>query len=542
MSPSREVREPEAALPGTVALAGFLDDVPRLPAAARYQLVEQARALLEGAYVHLALKRAMHAVDPVQRLRLLERRLPGLGDVEFHAELGAVFRSLRDLHTTYQLPDPYRGHVATLGFLVERYHDPDGRPHHLVTNADPVLEGGGFGAGAEVLSWSGVPIGRAVEVNAERQPGSNADARLARGLEALTLRSLRTGPPPDEHWVLLEYRSPAGRRHEVRLPWRVKPVATRGGRPQDPVSATSTTLGIDAGSEATREVKRALFAPGPARTAPASAWRSVMRHGVQRTGTRPLGYLRVFSFNVTSSRRFAERIAEVLAGLPPDGLIVDIRGNPGGQIPAAEAMLQLLSPRPIVPAGFSLATTPLALALCRANPAFAPWADSVRAAVETGEIYSQALPLSDPERTVRGLPRYAGPAVLITDALCYSAADIFAAGWQDAELGPVLGTHGCTGAGGANVWTHELLRLWLADDLGELPAGAGFRIALRRATRTNARAGVPLEDLGVRADAVHSLTRRDVTRRNGDLLAAAARLLDDGAGRDRVLAASAAGA
>ena len=38
-------------------------------------IVEQALVLLEQNYVHLPLKMAMHAVNPVQRLRLLRTQL-----------------------------------------------------------------------------------------------------------------------------------------------------------------------------------------------------------------------------------------------------------------------------------------------------------------------------------------------------------------------------------------------------------------------------------------------------------------------------------
>jgi hypothetical protein len=38
-------------------------------------IVEQALTLLERSYVHLPLKKAMHAVGPIQRLRLLLFRL-----------------------------------------------------------------------------------------------------------------------------------------------------------------------------------------------------------------------------------------------------------------------------------------------------------------------------------------------------------------------------------------------------------------------------------------------------------------------------------
>ncbi|MVO85365.1 peptidase S41 [Streptomyces sp. p1417] len=527
MSPTAAIAEPARTLPESTGLKEFMERVEAdpLPLAARYQLVAAARVLLEELYVHLPLKRAMHATDPVQRLRLLERRLQPLSEPQFHAELTDVFRDLRDLHTGYQLPDPYRGHVATLGFLVEGYADPDGTPHHIVSKIDSSLVHAGLDVGAELLAFNGVPVERAIERNAAAQAGSNADARLARGLESLTLRPLRTGPPPDEHQVLLAYRTPGGRHRETRVPWRVRAVEQRAGRVQDPVPTLATGLGIDVGSEVRRQVKRALFAPPRERRSAARAPRGAVSHRTLRIRGRSYGYLRVFSFNVAGARSFAEHVARIVEDAPAGGLVVDVRGNPGGHVPAAESALQVLSARPVAPVSFSLPTTRAALALARSNPAFRVWTRSIQDAVETGEVYSQAFPLTDPEAITAGLPRYTGPKVLITDALSYSAADIFAAGFQDNALGPVLGTARRTGAGGANVWTHELLRVWLPELLGQLPRGAGFRVALRRATRARGNVDVPLEDLGVQADELHRLTRRDVTGRNRDLLAAAVALL-----------------
>lgn len=512
--------EPKRVLPDSQALPEFLAAVPPLPARTRYDLCDQALVLLEDAYVHLRLKRAMHAIDPVQRVRLLARRLDDLTDLQFHAELAAIFRSLRDLHTVYQLPDPYRGHVATLGFLVERCTEEDGAPCHLVTKVHRALVHGGFRAGVEVLALNGVPIERAVELNADRQPGSNAAARLARGLEALTLRPLRNAPPPDEHWVVVAFKPARGPVRETRIPWRVQAADTlRDGRAQDPVPTISRVLGIDAGNESSRQVKRRLFAKGPAQQASA---RSVDTFLDARTIPRAkVGYLRLYSFNVTSARRGIQAVADALRGLPREGLVVDIRGNPGGSIPAAEGILQLLTERDVQPARFSLATTPLMTELCQTAPGFRPWEQSVSDAVETGESYSQPLPLSDPPDLAHGLRRYRGPVVLVCDALSYSAADIFAAGFQDNGIGRVLGTATHTGAGGANVWAHDLLSLWLPDAFPPLESGTSFRVALRRSTRVGDRDGVPLEDLGVAADAVHALTRRDITSQNEDLVAAA---------------------
>ena len=124
---------------------------------------------------------------------------------------------------------------------------------------------------------------------------------------------------------------------------------------------------------------------------------------------------------------------------------------------------------------------------------------------------------------------YYGPVVLITDARCYSATDIFAAGFQDHEIGPVVGVATYTGAGGANVWTHVLLRQLLpagSSPLQPLPAQAGFRVAVRRTTRVGKHAGELLEDLGVRADVPHAVTEADLLHDNRDLVEAAVQAID----------------
>ena len=57
----------------------------------------------------------MHAVDPVQRLKLMRYRLEELEESElgieiaFHNELTEIFNSVRDLHTSYRLPFLFKG-------------------------------------------------------------------------------------------------------------------------------------------------------------------------------------------------------------------------------------------------------------------------------------------------------------------------------------------------------------------------------------------------------------------------------------------------
>ena len=101
--------------------------------------------------------------------------------------------------------------------------------------------------------------------------------------------------------------------------------------------------------------------------------------------------------------------------------------------------------------------------------------------VETGAVYSRAFPITPDDFANEKGQKYHGPVVLVTDARCYSATDIFAAGFKDHGIGPILGVDDNTGAGGANVWTHGLLRQLLSlpspADPGSpyesLPAGSG---------------------------------------------------------------------
>lgn len=124
---------------------------------------------------------------------------------------------------------------------------------------------------------------------------------------------------------------------------------------------------------------------------------------------------------------------------------------------------------------------------------------------------------------------YHGPVVLITDALSYSATDIFAAGFQDNRVGVILGTGGNTGAGGANFWSLDdllgVLKKNPASPFKELPKGAEMIVAMRRSIRVGPRAGSPLEEFGVEPDQIHLMTRRDILEDNSDLLAKAARII-----------------
>jgi hypothetical protein len=216
--------------------------------------------------------------------------------------------------------------------------------------------------------------------------------------------------------------------------------------------------------------------------------------------------------------------------LPDTGLIVDVRGNPGGLIWAAERLLQLFTPNKVQPTRFSLVATPLTRAMAKSafnRMELEPWIASLESAISTGEGYSQALPITDPSWCDDVGQRYGGPVVCVADANTYSSGDLFCAGFVDNEIGPLVCVGQATGAGGANVWTsHDLTDALDGTDfaLPRLPDGVSFTMAFRRAVRAGDAAGVPIEDLGI-AGIPYAMTRRDVLDGNADLIDWCARFL-----------------
>jgi len=261
---------------------------------------------------------------------------------------------------------------------------------------------------------------------------------------------------------------------------------------------------------------------------------SLIPHALQfREVSTPHGkfaYLRISSFDVENPDDFVAEVVRIVRLLPQNGIIVDVRGNPGGKIPAGERLLQIFTPGEIEPERLHFICTPLALKLCEVYPPFANWKESIRQAVETATPFSDGFPIlpGEKERCNSIGQQYHGPAVLITDALCYSTTDFFAAGWQDHEIGHILGTDANTGAGGANVVDHADLIELLPDPespIRPLPKETSFSVSIRRTTRVGERLGDPLEDLGVVPDERHYTTKNDILHDNADLIEHAARIL-----------------
>jgi endonuclease G, mitochondrial len=548
---------------GGRGLRQYLREIDKLNPDERRDIVDQAVMLLDGYYAHLQLKKAMYGFDPVQRLRLLRRRLGRYGsEIAFHNELTDIFTNLRDLHTNYLLPDYFARSAAFLPFQVKYCWENDERIY-VVTNTMPGVTDPNFQRGVRITYWNAVPIDRAVEIAASYHAGSNPAARLARGVDGLTLRGLRISAPPDDEWVIVGYDDLAGQPREFRAEWSVVNLPEEASATEGPLSAeAASALGLDLEGDLHRRLSALLYSPeklaerqrikvakesanyaaeyGSSPEEAVTVAAATVGQGLQSTMPdvfdvsalnilgRTVGYLRIRTFMVNRDEPFVAEVVRLLehTDFPKDGMILDVRGNGGGLIWAGERLLQLFTSNQIEPTRAQFAVTPLTVALSQQTQ-FTPWKSSLERAVETGASFSAAFPITPKERCNDIGRRYAGPVVLITDARCYSTTDMFAAGFKDHGIGKILGVDDNTGAGGANVWTIEVLRQFTGANgpVHGLPRGGDMRVAIRRTLRVGPQAGTEIEDLGVEPDDTHKTTPRDLLENDGDLLEAAVRLL-----------------
>lgn len=521
----------------------------RLSRQDRLRIVEQALLLLNMNYVHLPLKRAMHAVDPIQRLKLLRFRLLEMkesempSEMQFHQRIMEIFASTRDLHTMYLLPEPFINQVAYLPFLIEQYFGRNSKGKRVekfmvsrvvkgfyqsIPNCGPEVLS--FEPGVDVLYWNGVPIKRAIELNGESQAGSNIDARFARGLDSLTIRPLDTSLPPNERWVNLTYRSKTGETFTLNQEWLVIETSEDETPPLASKSTRKKRAAIDIKKTKINQLTKTLFTPREVSVR--TSLEHILYAETRKVDGKEFGYIRLFTFEVGNPDEFVKDFVHVIKsdGFPQEGLIIDVRSNPGGRIRAGERLLQLFTPRRIKPELFEFLNTPLNLDICRSAPKgwqLAQWAESIAESVITGAIYSTGFPLNSEDSCNDIGQVYYGPVVLVTDALSYSTTDMFAAGFQDNEIGEILGTSDNTGAGGAEFWRYQNLVDASKDSsiFKPLPSGADIVLAVRRSIRVGRHAGRPLEEIGIVPDRRHHMTKRDVLGHNDDLITRAARIL-----------------
>lgn len=559
-------------------------------AADRQTILDQATLIFDHLYPHMPFKTDIynfcHPSDYIRQQ--IQPGVQTLGELDFHTRMITAFSLVRDAHTLYGLPSPYRGAVAFLPFQIRPYLHRKTGWRFIVTSVMNSQPDGGwdhefFGTGAEIVGWGELDVLSHVERTESHLPGGNYFASFARGALHATLRPLVYIQPPfqdETPAATIRYR-PLGREETrtIRIPWAVGTGfgAAAGFRSSvfslSPATAITGACGrfLHHRSQV-REERQSAETQDPRQvSAIPEVFEFHYTNGARRKGAidianlvdprRPdarFGYIRVKTFSGGGSAPgFTDcmvnefrRILTLMDEVAPDGLVIDIRNNPGGDVQAAERMLQMLTPRQVQPARFHLANTPAVLGILRnlkvslaeqlsvsdsvklsaARSELEAWlGDLDQPALTAGERLTSGQPLTDPDSANDIGQVYHGCGVaLLTNSLTYSAADIFAAGFQDHEAGVLIGTSMVTGGGGGNVWSHQELMGKIGPHpnlpLAHLPGDASMTLAIRRCTRVGSRDGQPVEDHGVEADVFYTPdTVEDVILGNPGLLHRACR-------------------
>lgn len=195
-------------------------------------------------------------------------------------------------------------------------------------------------------------------------------------------------------------------------------------------------------------------------------WVRENRKKVDELSNGRIGYLHISGMGLSNLNEFEEDL--FAQGSGKDGLLIDIRGNGGGEV--HDQILNYLDRRPY---GYTTSRT--------RPPSYNP------------------------------LELWTKPLALLIDESCYSDAEIFPMGWKALKLGPVVGTP----TFGAVIGTNDV----------ELIDGTGFRVP---GSGWYDMSGKNLENWGIEPDVrVDSVPEEAASGRNAQLERAVAVLLSE---------------
>lgn len=518
--------------------------------------------------------------QPVDDLKKLDRSVHKLTNFQFYSEMRRIFSKANDGHTRFLAPEPLRSAQATLGFQITLYYESaHNEVKFVVTDIldDQPVQSDAIKPGVEIVEVDGVPIQKAIAAIGKRTDLSNENTQFRGGARKIFNRALVVDPSPSRTHAVIGYIDESKTRQYVTLPWMFEMDESDPEKSASPeeeetdqcaegdgvASSQDEIVKMDAirrirmkATASERKLEMALRYTGPKNNL-ADRYRQQKRRreDVKQaksmkpstqvpvpeclqdffsaktvdTASGTFGYLGISTFLSPVSDATFNSLFEVVDNFPTNGLIVDIRGNPGGFVVNAKLLTDFLTN----------ATTNSMPTVLRASSLTRKMANSRnlseyaelevkewKAAVETGlELGSKMTgPVGDILWPFIGiharlLPQaYFGPVVVVTDALSFSTADVYAALQRDTGAAWVVGVDDSTGGAGASTIPYSLLHEGFPDVFREsLPKGAVMTTASRQAFRTGPKSGALIENIGVEPDERYFITRRDALFDDVDL-------------------------
>lgn len=510
---------------------------PAYTPAERQGIADQTFLVLDQLFVHRELKVQEFgaALDPVPRMAAIRAQASGLDDEALQEDISHIFLDLHDLHSSYSLPAPFSCGVAFLPVQFTGVRD-NGVPKVVVSGL--IALGSAYTkdikVGLELVSVNGRPTAEVISDLERISGGANPDAMRFRAIQLLSMRSLKTQKVPQEDTVHLQFTGPAGS-VDVEIPWLTLLDESCVAGQMKPEIMPFRRASLMAEDEFQKHYVRLFGQPSLKREmAPelraADPLADIFQVGMLDTPAGKLGYIRIKSFYWNNPQLEVETVVEAFRTAietrlaSARAIVVDVRGNPGGLITFAEKILQLFAPQGVQPTKVRMLANDLnkKIFLQSNNGQENRWSQVVEDAMATGHAYTAPLAIT-PDSEANDIGQiWFRPVVVLTDAGCYSACDLFAAGMQDNKAATILGTYATTGAGGANVMDYSTFETIMEgaslNPFKKLPHRQGMRISWRQLLRSGLHSGALIEGAGIKSDVVVPLTSEDVQSESRQLM------------------------
>ena len=536
---------------------------PHYTTAQKQLVIDQATLIFRDLYVHRELKLQDFgaAADPLPRLASLRQQAATLDDVTFHTTMEQIFIDLHDHHTNYVAPLPLRcsGAISPMLF-VEAWEN--NQPGIFLKSYSKRLKASFPAAidalmqkvspGDELVSVDGVSATDHIATLLPWSGGANEDAQLTGATDLLAMRMFSEMPIPTENSRVLKFKSRSSSQlTTVTVPWYAivnSPGCVAEAKGQNPQNTLLRPRHHGATISDVQENPRRKFIrdwfPAPELTAPFDSLQTLGVPGVFtssrfQTPAGDLGYIMLESFMPNDPEMNAEWIVSQFKTLVErdfagtTAIVIDVRDNGGGNIKIAEEMVQLFTPKEVLPGKVRLLPTDLnrQIFLKSNDNVENGWTGDIAAAQQSNAKYTNPRPITTESQANRYGQAYFKPVVILTNARCYSACDLFSALMQDHAAAKVIGQDKHTGAGGANVMEYDAFRQILGNDnpanpIKVLPGYQSFRVSWRQSIRSGLNGGKLLEDQGVLPDALVRRTPNDITSENQDTMHAIHQFID----------------
>ena len=454
-------------------------------------------ALYAKQYAPYAWKRDAMKYDMLKLGPWLDKVRATKDDLGFY-EVGAAYvASLNDAHSEFFVDSDF---TAYLGFDVDLY---DGKA--LVDSIDPsISRTAGFQTGDELVSVDGKTVadwlaefGKYSAYANQRSSDRYNAILITQRIQSVYPRAVEIG----ENAKVVIRRKTTGNMQTYTMPWTTTgtPFITNGPVSSPVVNSIPNNPSVSAGSSSRVQSPKHLLSLRNNRLPPVKELRgfdvvtpvfqpsfpsSFVRRlgrstdffysGTFTAGGKKIGYIRIPDFQEPSSGLEGFAINQfdtemVFMRANTDGLVVDVMRNPGGDGCYAEALLQDLIPYQFRGIGNQIRVTQdMLLGLSQEIDQAGLFGfdqltvdqlnfilSEMQAAYKQNRGLTDPLPACgtyferDPLTDSRGNSiAYTKPILLLTDEFTTSAAEIFAAIFQDSQRGPVFGWR-TAGAGGS---------------------------------------------------------------------------------------------